>query len=140
MSDASEVKRWLVTEEDHGHVIPIEQVTEWHRKTWYKAVEVMPVEDHDRIVAELKAEALRVELVAEAAMEVIKEKYSIIARQARVIEKLKLAITDIANKNTCWRLYEIDKYKSYEDAWEGVAGFAGMVLNELEAIEQGEGM
>lgn len=100
MSDASEVKRWLVTEEDHGHVIPIEQVTEWHRKTWCKAVEVMPVADHDRIVAEVKAEVFRVELVAKAAVELIKEKDSTIARQARVIENIKQALGNPATRPT----------------------------------------
>lgn len=69
------------------------------------------LQDLERVVAELKAEN----------------------------ERLKRALVDIANKNTCWRLYEIDKYKSYEDGWEGVAEFAAKVLKELEAIEQGEG-
>lgn len=51
-----------------------------------------------------------------------------------IIEKLKVAMEDIANKNTCWRLYEIDKYKSYEDGWEGVAEFANKTLEELDEI------
>ena len=51
-----------------------------------------------------------------------------------IIEKLKVAMEDIANKNTCWRLYEIDKYKSYEDGWEGVAEFANKTLKELDEI------
>lgn len=105
-------------------------------------IEVMRVEDHERVVAQKDAEIER--LKRERAkyeadckrIEYFDDLHEKVATQARVIEKLKLAITDIANKNTCWRLYEIDKYKSYEDGWEGVAEFAGKVLNELAAIEK----
>lgn len=166
------MKRWWISDSTANRIEPLPSIKHLY-------VEVIAVEDHDRIVAELKAgtanalkrvfnrqigflvsaNAFRVlceeiekydpffkmpnsserrRFVADrnAEMQNLKET---IARQARVVEKLKLAITDIANKNTCWRLYEIDKYKSYEDGWEGVAEFAGKVLNELEAIEQGEG-
>lgn len=108
----------------------------------------MSYADHDRIVAEKDAEIERLksrnkkecprcEFWDRLPSDTLKDEQTI-ATQKRVIEKLKLAITDIANKNTCWRLYEIDKYKSYEDGWEGVAEFAGKVLNELAAIEKGE--
>lgn len=136
MSDASEVKRWEISCSQASHFI--------NGPTTDGFVVVMAVEDHDRIMAErdeLWKRATKFVMpgemdTGESIEHYIKTLEQTIARQARVIEKLKLAVTDIANKNTCWRLYEIDKYKSYEDAWEGVAEFAGIVLNELAAIEQ----
>lgn len=50
---------------------------------------------HDRIAAELKAELFRVEAVAKAAVECMKDRDLIIARQARVIEKLKEKLEEI---------------------------------------------
>lgn len=99
--------------------------------------------DHLAAMAELRAEVERQREAYEDTLENhvgmqirLAAQETTIATQARVIEKLKLAITDIVNKNTCWPLYEIDKYKSYEDGWEGVAEFAREVLNELAAIEK----
>ena len=82
--------------EDHDRIMA-ERDELWKRATKF----VMPGEmdtgesiEHyiktlEQAIAELKAEAIRVELVADAAVELIKEKYSTIARQAKVIEKLK---------------------------------------------------
>ena len=154
MSNASKVKRWFIHYQTEPIIISADSIRKDYesldvvRDPRNKYIEVMPVEDHDRIVAErdeLWKRATKFVMpgemdTGESIEHYIKTLEQTIARQARVIEKLKLAVTDIANKNTCWRLYEIDKYKSYEDGWEGVAEFAGIVLNELEAIEQGEGM
>lgn len=148
MSDG-EVKRYF-PHTYHGGDVVQPSMEENEHGAWVKN------EDHERVVAELKAQLehseTKVTWLLRDNERVVKEKDEAynklddinmalnekIASQKRVIEKLKLAITDIANKNTCWRLYEIDKYKSYEDGWEGVAEFAGKVLNELEAIEKGE--
>lgn len=135
----SEPRRWWISDSTANRIEPLPSIKHLY-------VEVMAVEDHDRIVAELRSEVAQAKREAADAMSgccdcpMFKAQGKTVARQARVIKKLKLAVTDIANKNTCWRLYEIDKYKSYEDGWEGVAEFAGKVLNELAAIErEGEG-
>lgn len=76
------------------------------------AVCVMPVKDHERIVAELKAEIVRLELVAMAAAESIKEKYKILDTQKRVIEMLL-------------------------ENWDGPLGMA-VIQSKITAIEKGE--
>jgi len=48
-----------------------------------------------------------------------------VKRQRDVIEKLRVALEKIANKET-----SNDKYNSYEQGWEGVADFAREALKE----------
>ncbi|MFO0451277.1 MAG: hypothetical protein ACK52I_21920 [Pseudomonadota bacterium] len=46
-------------------------------------------------------------------------------------KRLREALEDIANKRTCEKLYPgCEKYKSYEDGWEGVARYAASALTE----------
>lgn len=155
MSDASEVKRWETISIDtkiSGTMPDVDGVPR---------VTVVSASDHDRVVAELKAEneilkskASQFESTLKETMRVRdaeierlkKEDAAMVQRlhtQSKIManledenERLKRALVDIANKNTCWRLYQIDKYKSYEDGWEGVAEFAAKVLKELEAIKK----
>ena len=70
------------------------------------------IERHERIVAELKAEIARLELVAMAAAESIKEKYKILDTQKRVIEMLL-------------------------ENWDGPLGMA-VIQSKIKAIEKGE--
>lgn len=188
---SQEVKRWLTTLPRAGTGVEALQ------DDYCSFIEAVSASDHDRIVAELKAEAdhlnrqladamsgccdcpmfkaqgktvaeLRAEndilkskasqfestlketmRVRDAEIEKLKKEDAAMVQrlhaQSKIManlesenERLKSALVDIANKNTCWRLYEIDKYKSYEDGWEGVAEFAAKVLKELEAIGKGE--
>lgn len=81
MSDGKEVKRWSLS-----------QLDSLSSNSWTNATFVSSV-DHDRIVAELRAEVERVKRF-EAALEDAVIKYrETIATQTRVIEKLKERLT-----------------------------------------------
>ena len=101
MSDTSEVKRWepCLKDSPAGTFVTVKQ-TRRVRDVFVK------VEDHDRIVAELKAE---------------------VARQAKVIEKLKGMVS---HYETC---ATVDRYDDEE-----VPCDCGLEI-ELAAIEKGEG-
>lgn len=116
----SEPRRWWISDSTANRIEPLPSIKHLY-------VEVMAVEDHDRIMAELRAEVERLELVAKAAVECMKERDLTIARQARVIEKLKAAIEDVLHE----RYSDDDVSAAYSDPL--------MVL--LTAIEkQGEGV
>ena len=78
----------------------------------YVEGDVVSACDHDRIVAEKDAEIKRLELVAMAAAESIKEKYKIMDTQKRVIEMLL-------------------------ENWDGPFGMA-VIQSKIKAIEKGE--
>lgn len=130
MSDASEVKRAIYMSTDVSHRKNYDMVVELVKKLFPNGeikVTTPELQELERIVAELKAELLRVELVADAAVELIKEKYSTIVRQTKVIEKLKGMVS---HYETC---ATVDRYDDEE-----VPCDCGLE-KELEAIEQGEG-
>ena len=54
MSNDKEVRRWLGTEEDHGHFLPLEEVKQWHRQHYKNAVEVVEASAYDALKAELE--------------------------------------------------------------------------------------
>lgn len=118
MSDASEVKRYIPDS------TPIYLVGE---STPEPTTCVVLGRDHDRIVAELQAEVERLELVAKAAVECMRDRDLTIATQARVIEKLREQ-RDVELEDNCWNRGNgnIDNARRKYEL-------------ELEAIEQGEG-
>lgn len=123
MSDASEVKRWTLTQLDRL------SSNSWENPTFVSS------QDHDRIVAELKAEieALkRSELVNQIkggqdygdALDEIANLKRTLARRDRVIEKLR------------------EQRERYAKDMQEVCGTPNLYKRdeqELEAVEQGEG-
>ena len=102
MSNASEVKRWWVSIQDQdGRIVrrDVERLClagpEPEPEGYEVFIEVMPVEDHDRIVADLKAEVEvlknhRAEYEADCKrVEYFNDLHDKAARQAKVIEKLR---------------------------------------------------
>lgn len=136
MSDASEVKRWKITAAQWDN-----PKSEWRFKDSVgpgfdgydspsPTIEVMPVIDHDRIVAELRSEVAQAKREAADAMSgccdcpMFKAQGKTVARQARVIEKLR------------------EQRERYAKDMQEVCGTPNLYKRdeqELEAIEQGEG-
>jgi len=55
-----------------------------------------------------------------------------LASEKAKVEKSKEALNKIANKQTCEELNPgCEKYKNYEDGWNGVAEYARQALKEL---------
>lgn len=153
MSDASEVKRWETIAIDSkipGVKLDVDSIPR---------VVVVSAEDHDRVVAELenrlyeynketselKAELVQYYRMASSGVWVETEKYSAqvetIARQAKVIEKLRAALEFIRFDFGGYSEQEMDTGSGY--VWEHISGRAKtkarQTLKELEAIEKGEG-
>lgn len=106
MSDGKEVKRWIV---EKGLYQLSENNYEMYlaaRGQWPEVpTEVMPVDEHEEIVTELRAEVERLKSElgkpydkVDRLFESNKKHLETIARQARVIEKLKVAIEDVLHE------------------------------------------
>jgi hypothetical protein len=114
MSDANEVKRWELSSKSSDEI----EITPSPQGDWVK------IEDHDRIVADLKAEIVRLSrpvsaICTKCGYDKPANLYEqTIARQARVIEKLR------EQRDKCL------EYVSFERS---------IMDKELEAIEQGDG-
>ena len=119
---------------DNGYSAAFEDTEEQGDEDNY-AVAVIKKSEHEAVVEGLKAELLQYHRMAAKGVWIESTLKETMRVRDAEIAKLKSALVDIANKNTCWRLYQTDKYKSYEDGWEGVAEFAAKVLKEIDAIE-----
>ena len=112
----SEVKRWwLRSKHNRGVTWYASTIREYH-EGYKSCVEVMRVEDHDRIVAELKAE---------------------VARQAKVIEKLRISMATALELESCGEtscpipMRAMCSTPSHKELRK--------TLLEITAIEKGEG-
>ena len=133
---ANEVKRWWVSIQDQdGRIVrrDVERLClagpEPEPEGYEVFIEVMPVEDHDRIVAEKDAEiaSLKAQLsMTNSNWPHEKGLHEIIARQAKVIEKLTEQRNRAADRH---HRQSLAKYR------EKIAQFEA----EITAIEQGEG-
>lgn len=125
MSDASEVKRWqawvIADEVQRFQPIPEFFVSD---------------EDHDRIVADLKAEIVRLKEVIQHDVDKVEAAYSeTIARQAKVIEKYQQAVTRIwVSSDNCEHDMEPNTTMDFFRCEK-----CG-IPSAFAAIEQGEGM
>lgn len=90
----SEPRRWWISDSTANRIEPLPSIKHLY-------VEVMAVEDHDRIVAELRSEVAQAKREAADAMSgccdcpMFKAQGKTVARQARVIEKYQQAVTKI---------------------------------------------
>ena len=111
MSDASEVKRWWVSVQDQdGRIVrrDVERLClagpEPEPEGYEVFIEVMPVEDHDRIVAEKDAEiaSLKAQLsMTNSNWPHEKKLHETIAEQKRVIEKLRISMATALELESC---------------------------------------
>lgn len=114
--DASEVRRWWIEDNEANRDVPAEVARP-------RYVEVIAIEDHDRIIAERDELWKRAtEFVMPGEMDTgesiehyIKTLEQAIARQARVIENLKDVVTCVGCDANEWCPYAWDGYNTNGD-------------------------